>query len=228
MFGISNNWESGVNAMTSPEDYRKQMLLNLYNQLWSSINARLNLIWESVSILVGAFAIFALTEKNIIDLDLATALIVVMSGWFLAHVVDMSFWFNRNLVVIANIERQFLNPQDGTLIYGYFLTHRPRNRMVHYYRIQAVLGIGISVLVLLMHFNTRIVPLLGSAAVGLTLQNFIPYMMLIIVVIWLLLLKRGRDAEYATFVAASPGKDMTPDIQQSGLQGAKTAADHSA
>lgn len=201
--------------MTETEDFRKKLLIELYNQLWNSINTRLSLIWESISILVGAFAIFALAEKNIISLDAASSIVVLIVAWFLAHVIDMSFWFNRNLAMIANIERQFLTIDDARLLYPYFVSHRTNNRMVYYQRIQASLGIGVALIVLALHLSHNVLPILkGSAAV--TVDTFLPYLILILAIIYLWRLKSSRNKQYADFLKSSPGKDMGPDAAQAG------------
>src|SRR3546814_2866580 len=43
-----------------------------------------------------------------ISLDVAASLIILLCAWLYAHMLDAAYWYNRNLVIIANIERQFL------------------------------------------------------------------------------------------------------------------------
>jgi hypothetical protein len=199
--------------MSDIDDFRKKFLLEQYNQLWASINIRLNLIWASIGTLISSFAIFALTEKNVISLDIATALIVIISGWLLAHIIDMSFWYNRNLVMIRNIERQFLVIQDARELYTYFLSHKKKNTMVQYLLIQSWLGIGICSLVIFIHFIRVIFPVISGNTAFSGIEILIPYLTLIIIVILLLRFKTGRDKEYVTFVNDSPGKDITTETK---------------
>ena len=203
--------------MASPQEDRKKLLLELYNQLWNSINVRLNLIWESIGIIVGAFAVYALTEKNIIGLDYATTLIVLLAFWFLLHIVDMTFWYNRNLVMIANIEKQFLNVEDAKLLYPYFLFHRKGNPPVSYLAIQAVLGLGIAAIVLVLHFLQVILPRLCSRPITLTLSATLPYAMLVVAIVVLAFWKQKRDSDYANLVHRSPGKDLSNEASQEEL-----------
>src|SRR5229473_588490 len=95
-----------------PDGARKEFLLKMYDQMFNDIDTHILVVWQSVGVLVGAFAIFALAEKQVISFDMATAMVVLLASWLLAHLQDASYWYNRNLVIIANIERQFLVESD--------------------------------------------------------------------------------------------------------------------
>lgn len=98
----------GVASMADdpdPEKPRRDFLLAMYGQLMNDINRHIVVVWQSVGVLFGAFAVFALVEKQIVSLDIATSLIVILCTWVIAHVYDAGYWYNRNLVIIANIER---------------------------------------------------------------------------------------------------------------------------
>ena len=112
------------------EDPRERLLLQMYDQMFNDINRHIMVVWQSVGVLVGAFAIFALTEKQVVTVDVAASLIVLIAGWSLAHLYDAAYWYNRNLVIIANIERQFLRQSDLRDIHYYFGAHRPTNLMI--------------------------------------------------------------------------------------------------
>ena len=85
----------------NPEKARLDFLLAMYAQLMNDINRHIVVVWQSVGVLFGAFAVFALVEKKILSLDIATSLIVMLCAWVIAHVYDASYWYNRNLVIIA-------------------------------------------------------------------------------------------------------------------------------
>jgi hypothetical protein len=202
--------------MEDIEKRRYDFLLKLYDQLWNSINARLSLIWESIGILVSAFAIFALTEKNIISLSIASAIMVVLSAWYIAHNIDMSYWYNRNLAMIANIERQFLFVEDAKLIYWYFISHVKKNKMVTYLQIQTMLGFGISLIVLLLHIIQNVFPIIRCEK-PFTYEILLPYILLAIA-IWLLIRFRNkRNKEYDDFLKLSPGKDISEKAKEIGF-----------
>jgi hypothetical protein len=50
-------------------------------------------------------------------------------------VYDASYWYDRNLGIIANIERQFLTKNNLNDIQYYFAEHRPTSKMLTHLRI---------------------------------------------------------------------------------------------
>lgn len=197
--------ESGV--VDALNERRDTLLLHMYDQMFNDINRHILVVWQSVGTLIGAFAIFALAEKEIITVDVASALLIVIAGWLLAHLYDASYWYNRNLVIIANIERNFLSKEDLRRIHYYFGKHRPSNKMIKHLQIQYALGVGIGVLVLVFHFLTRVMP-------GMTADSrfdpvrALPYAAALLVIVYLFNLRRHRSSSYDEFVAASPGIDV--------------------
>src|SRR5262245_16570834 len=102
---------------------RSDFLIAMYGKLMNDINRHIVVVWQSVGVLFGAFAVFALVEKQVISLDIAASLIIFLCAWVIAHVYDAGYWYNRNLVIIANIERQFLRRSDLRDIHYYFGKH---------------------------------------------------------------------------------------------------------
>ena len=45
------------------EDDRKEFLLKMYDQMFNDINTHILVVWQSVGVVVGAFAVFALARK---------------------------------------------------------------------------------------------------------------------------------------------------------------------
>ncbi len=187
---------------------RKELLLRLYDQLYNDINRHITVVWQSITVLIGGFAVFAFTEKGIITLDIATCLILLLSGWLLAHVLDAAYWYNRNLVMIANIDRQFLGETDLKEIHYYFGKHRPENKMLIHLRIQAALGLGVAVLILGYHFLTRVLPDLDAPWTNFELQRMLPYVFLILILPFLCWIRKHRNKSYAEFLKNSPGKQI--------------------
>lgn len=180
----------------------------MYDQMFSDINRHILVVWQSVGVLIGGFAIFALAEKQVVSIDIASSLIVLIASWLIAHLIDAGYWYNRNLVIIANIERQFLRKKDLHDIHYYFGKHRPDNKMLTHLRIQFALGVGILGIVLLFHFATRVIPGFGSPLSSFEFERALPYAVIIIAVLYLLKLKRNRDSSYNEFVEYSPGKEV--------------------
>lgn len=186
-------------------DDRKEFLLRMYDQMFNDIDTHILVVWQSVGVVVGAFAIFSLAEKNIIPTDYACALMILLCAWLIAHLYDASYWYNRNLVIIANIERQFLNVDDLKNIQYYFGKHRKKSAMIAHLRIQYYLGLGIAILFIVYHFKTRVVPSLGVPLRRFELQRFLPYIFLAGATIILWLLRKNRLASYDEFLRNSPG-----------------------
>jgi hypothetical protein len=187
---------------------REQLLLKMYDQMFSDINRHIMVIWQSIGVLVGAFAIFALVEKKVVSLDIATSIVLLLSAWLLAHLFDASYWYNRNLVIIANIERQFLKKEDLKNIHYYFGAHRPNNKMIEHLRIQLALGLGLGGIVVCYHFIERVLP-----GFFLSWSNFdplrgLPYLIIIISFFYLRYLKERTKDKYQEFINNSPGIDV--------------------
>lgn len=195
------------------DDYRKEFLIQMYNQMLNDINRHILVVWQSVSTLIGAFAILALVEKKIVSLDIAVALMVLITAWLAGHLIDASFWYNRNLVIIANIERQFLRREDLREIHFYFGSHRPNNMITHL-RLQLYLGVGLISIVLLYHASERIVPGFSSPLSSIEPLRGLPYFVFALSMVLLFRETKIRDKKYAHFVKTSPGIHVdTSDIE---------------
>lgn len=187
-------------------DDRRTFLLEMYRQMFADINRHMTVVWQSVSVLVGAFALFALVEKEIVPPDIATSLIILLCAWLIAHMLDAAYWYNRNLVIIANIERQFLDNQDKHHIQYYFVKHRTdKNKMITHLRIQSSLGIAIAILVLYFHFATRVFPGIIHELSQFDPARALPYLIFGASALYCRKLQlKGRDS-YQNFLANSPG-----------------------
>lgn len=183
---------------------REEMLLKMYDQLFNDINRHIMVVWQSVGVVVSAFAVLALVEKNIIPIDLAASIILLLCSWLIAHLFDSAYWYNRNLVMIANIERQFLHKSDLREIHYYFGAHRPNNKMIEHLKIQLALGLGLGAIVLLYHFFDVLVPALGNVSP----INTMPYFLVLISSGYLFGLKQKLKSKYQEFLTNSPGKSI--------------------
>lgn len=191
-----------------PHEKRPEFLIELYKQMMNDINTHIIVIYQSVGVVVGAFAILALVEKQIVPIDLAVSIIVGLAGWLLAHLYDASYWYNRNLVIIANIERQFLYEKDLREIHYYFGKHREESAMLTHLRIQWALGLGIAGLLLLYHFATRILPGIGTSWRNFEFQRTLPYVVAIVCLFTLSHLRKMRVQAYRNFLQNSPGAQV--------------------
>jgi hypothetical protein len=145
-------------VMQAMTDDRKEFLGKMHDQMFNDINTHILVVWQSVGVVVGAFAVFSLVEKNVIPVDFACSLMILLSAWLIAHLYDASNWYNRNLAIIANIEGQFLKESDLKDIHYYFGKHREKSKMLTHLKIQYALAIGVAGLFLSYHFALRVVP----------------------------------------------------------------------
>jgi hypothetical protein len=191
---------------------RSDFLMHMYDQMFNDINTHILVVWQSVGVLIGAFAIFALVEKKIITFDLSSALIVMLGAWLVAHLYDASYWYNRNLVIIANIERQFLVNADLNDIHYYFGKHRKTSSMITHLRIQYLLAVGIVSLVLYYHFTKYFWPVREHIVTwhvhSARLTVLLPYAVLIIAIVLLWYFRTLQADKYRKFVANSPGRAL--------------------
>jgi hypothetical protein len=208
--------------------YRQELLLKMYDQLFNDINRHIVVIWQSISVLVGAFAIFALVEKNIISIDLASAIIVLLSAWLLSHLYDSAYWYNRNLTMIANIERLFLEKEDLKHVHYYFGKHRPVNSMLTHLKIQFALGLGMCSIVLLYHFTTRIVPGFGASFHNIDPVRSLPYIVVLASFFFLKWIRKNRRESYKEFLKNSPGIEIDTNGLDYGVGHGRKAKDNKA
>lgn len=190
--------------MTTKSEQRLNFLLRMYDQLCSEINTHILVVWQSIAAIVGAFTILALVEKNIISFHIAVSLIFLICGWSIAHSIDAGYWYNRNLAIITNIEKQFLLKTDVEDIHYYFGKTREENKMILHLKIQLWFASAIMALMLIYHFYSTLK--LVVCAPTLDFAFLFPYGTLIVVLITLLIIKRDRDKSYKNFITNSPGK----------------------
>jgi hypothetical protein len=91
-----------------------------------------------------------------------------------AHVLDASWWFNRNLLIITNIERQFLSRTDVREIHCYFEKH-PDPTMLDQHRIHRAFGIAVTAVGLMHHVVKRVYSLIGTSNEKFEAMSTMPY-----------------------------------------------------
>lgn len=201
-----------VNNENNAGDRRRDdFLFHMYNQMFNDINRHINIIWQPITVLVGSLGLIAIGVKDIIPIDLAITLIILLVGWLIANIYDSAYWYNRNLVIIANIERQFLLTSDQWNICYYFGSHRKKGSMLTHIKIQWVLGIFIGVVILIYHIFTEILnmfPFYSDSPTDFRLEVILPYVVAIALFIWLRKIKENRDKSYLEFLENSPGIDV--------------------
>lgn len=186
-------------------DRRDEFLIELYRQMMNDIGRHILTVWQSVGVVVGAFALFALAEKGILPIDLSCAIVILLCAWLYAHVLDANYWYSRNLVIVANIERQFLLSSDLKDIHYYFGKHRSSTSMLTHLKIQKMLGVALAALVAGYHLFIRVVPGLSSPLSSFDPVRCLPYVVLIYFVWFLHKMTGEMEGKYKEFIANSPG-----------------------
>ena len=188
---------------------REQLLLRMYDQMFNDINRHITVVWQSITVLVGSPVLLAVAMQGFLPIDVAEALIILLVGWFIATLYDSAYWYNRNLVIIANIERQFLRKGDLRLIHYYFGIHRAKYSMLTHLRIQWRLGLFIGSGALLHHFLTQALPMCSYVSTPVTpfrMTVILPYLAVILAVVWCRKVRKQRIESYNEFIKNSPGK----------------------
>jgi hypothetical protein len=191
---------------------RDAFLLAMYNQMWGNINRHILVIWQSVGALLSAFAVLALIEKNVLPVDLACSLMVVICAWVAAHVIDANFWFTRNLVIIINIERQFLSAKDLHDIHPYFKDHR-KPKLDHLV-VQGFLAASVFLLIAGWHFSTRVAPGFDMPWRNFEFFRALPYVVALVAAGLLILFKQKQKASYEALLRKSPGISIDAKLRE--------------
>jgi len=194
----------------SVEDTRRdKFLVQMYSEVWGNINRHLSTVWQSAGVLASAFAIFALVEKETLPIDFASSLVVLIAAWLIALTYDANAWYNRNLIIAANIERQFLIEKDSREIHHFFTRHRTGENMVDHLKIHFYFGAGLAAIVLISHFITRVVPGFGASFCELEMVRSIPYVTALGSGWWIWWFRNDLIRKHDDFVRKSPGRDLT-------------------
>lgn len=187
---------------------REEFLQKMYEQMFRDIAQQLNTVWQSVATLFGSFAIIALSEKGVVSVDFGVTIVIILCAWFVSSTNECSYWYNRNLAIIANIERQFLKVSDLKEVHYYFGAHRPKNKMIAQLKIQVALSVALLGVIILYHLSLRVLPGLGSPLSQFEPIRVLPYVGLIGLGVWVRWIVKSRNEAYEEFLQNSPGKTV--------------------
>lgn len=185
--------------------HRHELLLKMYDQLFNDINRHILTVWHTVGTVGGAVALLGLVEKGFVSMDVAVAAILLTCAWSVAHCYDSAYWYNRNLIILSNIERQFLKSSDLHDIHYYFGEHRASNQMLTHLRIQLMFALSLGCLAIACHLLVRVIPGLSQPLTHLEIQRALPYATAVPAAWWLETLRRGRREAYGEMLVNSPG-----------------------
>lgn len=187
------------------EAKRADFLIKMYETYNAEIARHFGLAWQAVSVFLASIVavVAAINKIAGIPAYVVICLYLFLVTWAVEVVIDAAFWYNRNLVVVANIERQFMKPSDAKDIHWYFLKHRPFNKPITFMRSLLLFLVSIALAVLIFYFAlpeingqkdfffnvSSYIPLLVALGLGLVIRNF----------------AIDKNKEYLTFLANAPG-----------------------
>lgn len=137
----------------------EKILIEMYSQLMHDVKRHVVIVWQSICMLIAAITAFALIKDNLFSLDMAASVALIACIWLLVHVYDSSFWYNRNIAIIDNIEKQFLRQDESGVMKSFFSESHPKGVYLSHC-VQRALGISVAVLVLGFQFYETILPIL--------------------------------------------------------------------
>jgi hypothetical protein len=149
--------------------------------------------------------LLSLAEKKLLPIEYASTLLIIVVSWQLAHVYDASYWFNRNLLIIKNIERQFLGRTDLHDIHFYFSRDR-RNKLLEHFRIQFGLGLTVGVVVLTYHWLKQGPP--TCIHFRTEWPRALPYLAALLGAICIVLVRNSHATSYQRLQENSPGRQI--------------------
>lgn len=184
---------------------RKAFLLKMYDQMFADINRNIMVVWQSIGVVLGTVALFPLVDKQVLTLDWACTLFIVVAGWSIAHSQQAGYWYNRNLAIIANIERQFLRQSDLKEIHYYFGAHRPANKLLDQLKLQVIMAAAVGIIFLVYHFHVRVAAGLGEPFSHFDWPRALPYIVALLTLVGLWWNRTRLDRKYMEFIENSPG-----------------------
>jgi len=192
----------------NPEDARQQFLLSMYDQMWNNMNRHINLIWQPITVIFTVIASIFVAESQNLNMSIIFVIIFfgfLVIGWFLAHVYDSSHWYNRNLVIATNIEKQFLRDSDTKEILYFFKDpHIKSDSIITHFKIQLNLGIGLGIVLAIYYLVKIFQNNLGFC----NFLIYLPLIGLIISGIYVYQLRQNRINALADLISKSPGKQF--------------------
>lgn len=182
---------------------REEFLINMYQQLMADINRHIMVVWQSIATVGGSIVFFTWSSNGSLAIEYAVSLVIFVGFWQLLHVLDSNYWYNRNLVIIANIERQFLKKSDETTIHHYFVEHRKKNSLIDHLKIQFFLGVGVILFSVVYYWIEK--KAAGGEFFNCSFKDALPLIFLFSGGIYTIHFWKDRENSYQKFKEKSPG-----------------------
>ncbi|CAE6858359.1 hypothetical protein [Paraburkholderia domus] len=183
---------------------RDVFLLEMYKQCSGHLNRHVTAMWQCIAVVV-AFGATLRMDADGPSFDYAIAVALLLCTWLAASNLDASAWFNRNIAIITNIERLFLESSDASLVHPFFLPPHRANKVIAHFKIQIWFAGSVGFILLALHFFQRV-----SAGFALPFRCFdpsraLPYGIGFFSLIALVTLKRYQNRQQEKINLKSPG-----------------------
>ena len=182
-------------------DRRSKFLLEMYDEFWSNITRAEEAAWKMFAAYAALFVGISYA-KSTIGVALFLTLIILFSFCAVALSLNANLWFVRNVNLISNLEKEFLDPADyGVLIPRRFLEryHFLSLETFEVWWVLVVLYLAIATVVPAVLYS-QIEPCIGKLWVLET------YLICLTLVIFYGALLRHR---HRSFLEDAPGKTVT-------------------
>lgn len=208
---------SGDPAGTAYEK-RSEFLIAMYGQLMTDINRHIVVVWQMVGVVGAAVAGLVIAEKQGVPTAYAVILMLFVISWVVEHLHDSNYWYNRNLIMITNIERVFLTPNDVDLIHPYFAAHRKKGSFLTHLLVQRNYALAIAVLVMLYFLAKAVFPSLRPGA-PVDIGKLLALAAFAFVVFRDRQLVHRYDKKYEDYLAISPGIKVPKQVEYGSTHG---------
>lgn len=189
------------------DDKRAEFLLEIYRQTSAHLGRHISGVWQCAGVVGAALIVFAQDKNNPLN-DYACTLVVLLCGWLAATTLDASNWFNRNLMIISNVERLFLSSADLKLVHHFFEEPRPAGKQAKHFVIQLYLSGAVWLLVLGYHCAERVVPGLSLPWSNFQPSQALPYLITAFLLRTLVRLRLHYKKKDEDFQKLSPGTSV--------------------
>jgi hypothetical protein len=201
---------------------RPEFLIAMYEQLMSDINRHIVVVWQMVSVVGAAIVGLVVADKEGVPTAYATIVALVVVAWVLEHLHDSNYWYNRNLVMITNIERVFLTPEDVDRIHPYFAAHRPPASFLEHLAIQRVYALVVAALVFAYFFARAVYPTLDINA-AFSPSKVLAVLVFLAVIARDQVLRRSYEKKYQQYLDISPGIPISRTVDFGSTHGNRGA-----
>lgn len=191
----------------SAREQRVSFLLEMYKQCSSHLNRHVSAMWQCVAVIAASAAALRVEQTSPM-FDLGVCVAITLCAWLIASTFDACNWFNRNIAIISNIEKIFLDYEDLRKVHPYFHRGIVPGKIIGHFKVQLYLAYSVGAILLGGHFALRLAP-------GLFYEHYLieplrgaPYVVAVGAAIFIMKLRFKHVEHEKEFVQNSPGVEI--------------------